>query len=130
MNFKEICELIDLVARKGIPLVEVEQAGVKVKIRGTEDVIIDTSQAQPARIAPVAAGPELQKTGREEPTDDADIVKSASPMVGTFYRAHSPDSDPLVDVGLLNRVQPHPHRLGVGGDVEGHRVGYRHVPAS
>ena len=34
MNFKEILELIDKVAERGIAAVEIEQAGTKIKIEG------------------------------------------------------------------------------------------------
>ena len=33
------------------------------------------------------------------PSGDQHLVKIASPMVGTFYRASAPDADPFVSVG-------------------------------
>ena len=38
-------------------------------------------------------------TASEEKEDDTDLHRIVSPMVGTFYQAPSPDSEPYVKVG-------------------------------
>ena len=91
MNFKEICDLITLVAEKGIPEVEVEHAGVKVKIHGMVE-----------NPAPGAAtvGNALQPAAvNAAPAIEEDLIIVTAPMVGTFYRAPKPDADPFVKVG-------------------------------
>jgi acetyl-CoA carboxylase biotin carboxyl carrier protein len=55
-------------------------------------------------VAPPAAAPAPAVAPSAEPArvardDDGDLVKVASPMVGTFYRAASPDAPPFVEVG-------------------------------
>jgi acetyl-CoA carboxylase biotin carboxyl carrier protein len=62
-----------------------------------------TPQSSPASMtvpaqAPVAPGPATAEAGAENE------VTVTSPMVGTFYRAPSPDAAPFVDVGDL--VEP------------------------
>jgi len=51
--------------------------------------------AAPGAPAPAAASPELADELADEP--EARAIKS--PMVGTFYRTPSPDSDPFIRVG-------------------------------
>ena len=96
MKFEEICALIELVAKKGIPLVEVEQEGVKVRIQGVSQTVqvvrapesySGTASSPPAPAPAVAAAP------------DPGLHIIYSPMVGTFYRAPSPQAEPFVKVG-------------------------------
>ena len=76
MDLRKLKKLIDLVEESGIAEIEVTE--------GEEKVRITRSVAAPA--APAAA-----------PANHANAQKS--PMVGTFYRAASPTSDPFVEVG-------------------------------
>ena len=103
MNFKEILELIDKVAERGIAGVEIEQAGTKIKIEGKTagpQVVhsYGETHAQPlAAPAPLvaAAGPV------PEPEQDADagLHIITSPIVGTFYRAPNPEAGVFVNIG-------------------------------
>ena len=107
MNFKEILELIDKVAERGIASVEVEQAGTKVKIEGKtagpqvlhsygESTASPSGSAIPA--AAPAPAPAAPSTKVEEDADAGlHIIKS--PIVGTFYRSPNPEADAFVNVG-------------------------------
>jgi len=105
LNFKEILELIDKVAERGIASVEVEQAGTKVKIEGKTagpqvlhsygDTGAPTS-ATPAA-APATAPSALVPTTEEDA--DAGLHIITSPIVGTFYRSPNPEAGPFVNVG-------------------------------
>lgn len=95
MNFKEICDLIELVAGKGIPLVEVEHAGVKVKIQGMQ---VQTS-ASGAELFPASLPSSAEAAPVSEDLADNNLQMVLSPMVGTFYRAPRPDADPFVEMG-------------------------------
>ena len=104
MNFKEILELIDKVAERGIASVEVEQAGTKVKIEGKTagpQVLhsYGESVAQPATSAatPAPALPAPEPTAEEDA--DAGLHIITSPIVGTFYRSPNPEAGPFVNVG-------------------------------
>ena len=103
-KFEEICELIQLVGSTGVAGVEVEHAGSRVRIDGRAQIatapaaVSVPSSAAPAAtvtsdaVAPAAAG-EAAADGEE------DLHTVNSPIVGTFYRAPSPDADPYVRVG-------------------------------
>lgn len=104
MNFDEICALIELVAKKGIPLVEVEQDGVKVRIQGAPQTVqvLRNPEAHPslpgAVHLPGAAVFAAASAGGEAAVDPGHHL-ILSPMVGTFYRAPSPQAEPFVKVG-------------------------------
>ncbi|TVQ92187.1 MAG: acetyl-CoA carboxylase biotin carboxyl carrier protein [Deltaproteobacteria bacterium] len=65
---------------------------------------LDLQLGAPAVVAPVSApapalAPSTPATPTEaEPVDDGSVAVE-SPMVGTFYRAPSPDAPPYVEVG-------------------------------
>ena len=106
MNFKEILELIDKVAERGIASVEVEQAGTKVKIEGKTagpQVLHSYGEggAAPAATATPAPAASAAPASAPKSEEDADaglhIIKS--PIVGTFYRSPNPEAESFVNVG-------------------------------
>jgi acetyl-CoA carboxylase biotin carboxyl carrier protein len=106
LNFKEILELIDKVAASGIAAVEVEQAGTKVRIEGKSSAP-PPQATQPAALpplaAPVAAPPTAAETqaaaAKAEADSEAGLHIITSPIVGTFYRSPSPESEAYASVG-------------------------------
>jgi len=121
MNEKEIQKLIELVERSNIGELEVSRWGRKVRISkfpsGVHSVVTPP-QALPAQPHPSIhsqvpqtselAQPEPEKAERIDASEvstplveskSAEIIKIKSPMVGTFYRAPSPDSDSYVETG-------------------------------
>ncbi len=111
MNFKEILELIDKVADRGIAVVEVERAGTKVRIEGAcaqprviHSIVSDAQgEGRALSSAPLlAAGAPAASAGsaQAQPAEsDAGLHVTTSPIVGTFYRAPNPESEPFVNVG-------------------------------
>ena len=112
MNLKEILELIDKVADRGIAGVEIEQAGTKVRIEGKSAqpqvihsfVGTDSRQDSPLMPAiPMHALPPMSSGQLEaaKPVVEApsNLHVMSSPIVGTFYRQPSPDADPFAQVG-------------------------------
>ena len=112
MNFKEILELIDKVADRGIGGVEIEQAGLKVRIDGTaaaQPQVIhsygERSQTSvqpppaPPLVPPPTAAEKAATVKAEEEAAEAGLHIVTSPIVGTFYRSSSPEAEPFVNVG-------------------------------
>ena len=102
MNLDDIRKVLDLVREHDLAEFELEQDGLKVRVRkaGREVQLV-----QPAPLA-VAAAPALVPTAvpaqaaapaEEPPEMDLAIVKS--PIVGTFYRAPEPGAPNFVEVG-------------------------------
>jgi len=110
MNVKEIKELVDMVARRGLAGLEVERAGFRLRIEGprhetaraVSHAVLQPAEAGEAvpmalpEAAPAAARVEAGR--RPVPVDDGLHVVT-SPIVGTFYRSPSPDADPFVKNG-------------------------------
>jgi len=103
-KYEEICELIKLIGSTGVASVELEHAGSRVRIEGApRAVAVEVSAASSAPVATHATevsasvGGSDQETGSTDGHEGEHLV--ASPIVGTFYRAPSPDADPYVKVG-------------------------------
>jgi acetyl-CoA carboxylase biotin carboxyl carrier protein len=113
MKIEEIKELIESVAKNGITELEVEQGGIKVKIRkeipASTSVLAAPVQGAPAVSAgiQVVASPPLEESSRPAsavatapaPVEAGDLFIVRSPIVGTFYRASNPNVDPFVKIG-------------------------------
>jgi acetyl-CoA carboxylase biotin carboxyl carrier protein len=101
VELKDIKAIIDLMRKNDLSVFEMEKDGFKLKlVKGADGQPILTA---PIALAPaVAASPGTSPGGAEAAGEQAaasglkDIV---SPMVGTFFRAPSPDTPPFVDVG-------------------------------
>jgi acetyl-CoA carboxylase biotin carboxyl carrier protein len=115
LNFKEILELIDKVAERGIAGIEIEQAGTKVRIEGKHapaQVITSfhgagenrsehhaLGSAIPVNALPAGGPQEEPSTAAKQEASDAGLHIITSPIVGTFYRSANPEAEPFVNVG-------------------------------
>jgi acetyl-CoA carboxylase biotin carboxyl carrier protein len=108
VNFKEILQLIDKVADRGIAALEIEQAGVKIRIEGKNntpriipaylnDVKPDGGLLSAVPMATLPAAPPSAAPSEQE--SEAGLHVITSPIVGTFYRAPNPESESFVNVG-------------------------------
>jgi acetyl-CoA carboxylase biotin carboxyl carrier protein len=111
MDIKNLKALIKMVTETDITEFEMETEGEKLVIRrGTAPQVTAApvpAPAQPYISAAPAAAPPVQPAapaeapaGLEEPAVEAGLETVVSPIVGTFYRAPSPDSDPYVEAGV------------------------------
>ena len=100
MNIKELKEMINLMNENGLSELEVEKQGLRIRLKkgagGTIERIVE-------RVAPEAGVPAAGVPAEQQPTVAVQAgpkaVEIKSPMVGTFYKASSPDTPPLVKVG-------------------------------
>lgn len=92
MNIKKIKELIDLMKENSLTEIEVEEEGKKIKLSKKASGMIEHMASAPATVSAQFSSP-----GQEQTVKSGKEVKS--PMVGTFYRAASPEAAPFVDVG-------------------------------
>jgi acetyl-CoA carboxylase biotin carboxyl carrier protein len=102
LSFKEIKELIDLVSARGLSGLEVEQAGFRVKIEGLRPTAGNggaSASYAPAPAAAVPAAAPAPALPAPPPLEDKSIHVITSPIVGTFYRAPSPEASSFADVG-------------------------------
>ncbi|HKC92668.1 MAG TPA: acetyl-CoA carboxylase biotin carboxyl carrier protein [Nitrospira sp.] len=96
---KQIQEMIDLLKRNQLTELEIERAGVRIRIRheiGVKTIATTVTDPGPAN-APVLSPQVLPVS---TPIEDASgQITITSPIVGTFYRSPSPDADPYVEEG-------------------------------
>ena len=104
MDLKEIRSVIDLMTKNKLAEFELEKENFKIKIKKSGDNAPQVAYAPAPPAAPVAApaasAPAVAApAAAAAPVADDGAATINSPMVGTFYRAPSPDSPPFVDVG-------------------------------
>lgn len=98
MDLRKLKKLIDLVQESGISELEVTEGEEKVRIAkhvSTSPMPAYYAPAPQAAPAPAPVEPPPAAVAAAEP--EGHVVKS--PMVGTFYRAASPDAKPFAQVG-------------------------------
>ncbi len=120
LKIQEIREIIKLIDQSSIDEFSYEHEGSKIKLKKNQVSEATLSNAitktiepvqvqQPVQQAPVQQAPAHQETVKEasqqeavkeaEGSDQANLHKITSPMVGTFYQSPSPDADAYVKVG-------------------------------
>ncbi|TXI44493.1 acetyl-CoA carboxylase biotin carboxyl carrier protein [Methylophilus sp.] len=100
MDLRKLKKLIDLVEESGISELELTEGEEKVRIsRAMAPSVAPVTQymAAPAPAAAPVAAPAAAPAVAPAEVQDGQIIKS--PMVGTFYRASSPDAKSFVDIG-------------------------------
>jgi acetyl-CoA carboxylase biotin carboxyl carrier protein len=98
VNQREIRRLADLLREYGLSEVEVEREGVRIRLR-REPAPIAGALAGPATRGPAPAAATTPAGSTEPAADEAHLLAIEAPMVGTFYRAPSPDAQPFVRDG-------------------------------
>jgi len=102
MDLRKLKKLIDLVQESGIAELEITEGEEKVKIvKGGEATVTPLapppSSAPKAAPAPATAPAPAPPAPAAEPMAEGHVLKA--PMVGTFYRAASPEAKAFVEVG-------------------------------
>jgi len=96
LDLKDIKAVIDLMRKNDLSVFEMEKDGFRLKLqKGAGE---QTVYAQPAPSAPTPTAATAPAPGAEAEKAGA-LKEILSPMVGTFYRAGSPEAQPFVDVG-------------------------------
>ena len=95
MDIKEIKALIDLMNKNGLTAFEMEKDGFRIALAKESGLVPSVGYAP----APVAPAPQPAAAAVAEAKSAPAGREIASPMVGTFYLATSPESPPFVTVG-------------------------------
>jgi len=106
LELKDIKAIIDLMRKNDLSVFEMEKDGFRLKLqKGAGEQTIFTGPAMPQMIAaPAAPAPAINQgeaapAAASAPASAVATKEITSPMVGTFYRAASPESPPFIDVG-------------------------------
>jgi oxaloacetate decarboxylase alpha subunit len=100
MNIKEIKELINLMNENELMELEIEKDGMRIRLKKTAPgmevssgpIVIEREKSSSAI---------LQHTPEAMEKIAAKTIEIKAPMVGTFYRAPSPEAPPYVEVGQI-----------------------------
>jgi acetyl-CoA carboxylase biotin carboxyl carrier protein len=96
LELKDIKAVIDLMRKNDLSVFEMEKDGFRLKLQKGSGELPAYSAAAPVQPAPAATASPAAAAAPEKGAALKDVV---SPMVGTFYRASSPDSPAFVEVG-------------------------------
>lgn len=122
VNMTELRELIALIHKNGFAEFEIEREGFRLHVRrdlqtapavgANSSGAASPSPAESAAATAGSASSPARTATPEHPgaraetaaADDQDLHIISSPIVGTFYRAASPNADPFVKIG--SQVEP------------------------
>ncbi len=102
--------LIETVESSDIDTLEISRWATKIRISKSPSLVLGGNAVGPTSVSlradsnagggsPSPPAAEVAKAAEPAPAERANLVEVTSPMVGTFYRAPAPDSDPYVEVG-------------------------------
>src|SRR5262245_22133898 len=113
MEISDIKKLMELMEERGVIELEIKNASGEVRlvrerqqaIASPPPVVVTAAPTMPHLLPPQPVTPLPQSI--EQPTLDPSLARGTaipSPMVGTFYRAASPDAKPYIDVGSVVEI--------------------------
>lgn len=97
MDIRKIKKLIELIEESDIAEIEIREGEESVRINRYSQNLAPVAMAAPMMAAPQPAAAAAAPAAPAEEAVSGHTVKS--PMVGSFYRAASPESKPFVEVG-------------------------------
>src|SRR5690554_1724209 len=104
MDLKLIKNILTLISESDVNEVAIEEGDFKIKVKKTADVeqvTYSQPMAQqpyaPAPAVPPAASAPASTEAAPQPATEGEVINS--PIVGTYYKSPSPDSDPFLNIG-------------------------------
>ncbi len=97
MYIKEIKDMINLMNENNLTELEIEKEGVRIRLKkGAQGIERVMEYA-----APQSSHPSQQRTSDAslEKTEKKNTLDIKAPMVGTFYRAPSPEAPSYINIG-------------------------------
>jgi acetyl-CoA carboxylase biotin carboxyl carrier protein len=104
-----IKKLVKIIDSCDISEIEIDEEGTKIRVvknkpskNEVPPQIIQYAPPAPVQAAPAPAAEAPKAKEEEKPAEKAaekNLIEVRSPIVGTFYRAPSPNADPYVQVG-------------------------------
>lgn len=101
MNIKEIKEMINLMNENGLMELEIEKDGMRIKLK--KMVSGGEMLNAPIMIEREKVSGQIEHLKAQESVSGptAKTLEIKAPMVGTFYRAPSPEAPPYVEIGQI-----------------------------
>jgi acetyl-CoA carboxylase biotin carboxyl carrier protein len=101
LELKDIKAIIDLMKKNDLSVFEMEKDGFKLKLQkgAGEQTIFSSGAIPPAPVSSASAPITTVAAPAPEAAKGVALKDIVSPMVGTFYRAGSPESPPFAEIG-------------------------------
>lgn len=96
MDIRKIKKLIELITESDVEELEIKEGEETIRISRRSGQVVSQTVVAPAPQASAAIAPPQSE---HTPTTASKAITINAPMVGTFYRAPSPDSSPFAEVG-------------------------------
>jgi acetyl-CoA carboxylase biotin carboxyl carrier protein len=116
LDLKELKEILQILEEKEIEEFELEEEGMKLRIRKATmpsanhasapvaPLVATVVPSLGAPVSPAAVPAPVSAAAVPAPAAEAGVTLVKSPIVGTFYRTPDPSAPPFVDVGDRIRV--------------------------
>ena len=102
VDLKEIKAIIDLMRKNSISEFELEKQDFKIRLKRAVNGAVASGSFEetpvPTYLPPAGTTP-VQAAAAPAPVATSTELEIKSPMIGTFYRAPSPEAAPYVEVG-------------------------------
>ncbi len=103
-DLKEIKDLVEVMKENDLVEIEINHGEDKILLKRShpQQTTVTTVPMVGAHVPAVAADlnpAEISQAPTTEKAEQDDLIEIPSPMVGTFYKTPSPDSDPFVEIG-------------------------------
>jgi acetyl-CoA carboxylase biotin carboxyl carrier protein len=105
VDAKEVRNLIDLISKSNFVEFEMEREGFRLRlVKGNSSApapvaVAEAAPASDGELASALKPVEPSAPAPQEPAETRQVHLVHSPIVGTFFRAPSPNSPPFVEVG-------------------------------
>lgn len=99
MDIRKIQKLIKIVETSEIDELSIEDQETKISIKKTKESLSPTVVTVPAASSVVSGSNTGSSAPKIEEVKDDGLIAIVSPMIGTFYRAPSPDAPSFVEIG-------------------------------
>ena len=101
MELEDLKSIIEMLKNSDITDLQLESEGYKVRLK-REKIIASFEASRPAYHVPAARETAAQASVTERQAEEQEahgLFTVTAPLVGTFYRAGSPDDEPFAEVG-------------------------------
>jgi len=102
MDFKKVQDLIKYFESSKLTTMAIEDGPFKLslsKIKEPQPSEMKLTPVPEVKILPPNVNPKGQTNSANKPTEDVLLKDVTSPLVGTYYSASSPSSEPFVKIG-------------------------------
>ncbi|MDH5429505.1 MAG: acetyl-CoA carboxylase biotin carboxyl carrier protein [Nitrospirota bacterium] len=97
---REIEDLVELLNRYHLTELELEKKGVRIRVRRDPAPTVTSASVDVVKMTE-SSNQTLASPPTPSPAESSHFLTVTSPIVGTFYRASSPDADPYVEEGMV-----------------------------